>query len=186
MRCVGVLAAAVGLVAGLSAPAAAAPQRVIFHEHFTDVIDDFVVEDYCDVEGFDVPVHAVSSGQERLAFRGKDPAPYYSTNRRTVVTDTNPLTGRTVTWVDTIVDKDRKITANPDGTYTVEVLATGNGYVMDDTGTVIARNPGQIRYEILLAADGEFLEFLGLTKGSTGRSDEFDCDDFFEATAALP
>jgi hypothetical protein len=48
-------------------------------------------------------------------------------------------------------------------------------------GKAIARNPGQLRFELLIdnggtptdPSDDEFLEFLGFVKGSTGRTDDF-------------
>ena len=81
----------------------------------------------------------------------------------------------------TIADKDQKITDNGDGTMTILVLATGNAAVYDETGKAIARNPGQVRYEVLIdygadiadPSDDQFIEFLGLVKGSTGRNDDF-------------
>ena len=50
-----------------------------------------------------------------------------------------------------------------------------------ENGKAIARNPGQIRLEILVdhggtpndPSDDEFLADLGVVKGSTGRSDDF-------------
>ena len=50
-----------------------------------------------------------------------------------------------------------------------------------EDGKVIARNPGQVRFEILVdhggtptdPSDDEFLEFLGVVKESTGRSDDY-------------
>jgi hypothetical protein len=59
---------------------------------------------------------------------------------------------------------------------------------------VLFRNPGQVRFELLVdhggtpsdPSDDEFLEFLGVVKGSTGRNDlegrNF-CDDLREFTA---
>jgi hypothetical protein len=48
-------------------------------------------------------------------------------------------------------------------------------------GKALARNPGQVRFEILIdnagtpsdPSDDEFVEFLGLVKESTGRTDDF-------------
>jgi hypothetical protein len=53
--------------------------------------------------------------------------------------------------------------------------------VYDESGKAIARNPGQIRYEILIdhggtpadPTDDGFIEFLGVVKESTGRTDDF-------------
>lgn len=96
---------------------------------------------------------------------------------------TNVTTREFVTEVDTVLDKDHRVTDNGDGTLTVTVLATANGTLYGSDGKAIARNPGQIRFKILLdhggtpgdPSDDEFLEFLGTVKGSTGRSDDF-CD----------
>jgi hypothetical protein len=63
-----------------------------------------------------------------------------------------------------------------DGTLTILVMATGNETVYTPDGKALYRNPGQIRFEILIdhgrtptnPSDDEFLEFLGLVKGSTG------------------
>lgn len=79
------------------------------------------------------------------------------------------------------MDKDLKITDNGDGTMTILVLATGNAAAYGEDGKAIARNPGQVRYEVLIdygadiadPSDDEFLKFLGEVKGSTGRSDDF-------------
>jgi hypothetical protein len=73
------------------------------------------------------------------------------------------------------------VTDNGDGTLTILILATGNDVLYGEDGKAIARNPGQIRFEILVdhggtptdPSDDEFLADLGLVKGSTGRSDDF-------------
>jgi hypothetical protein len=52
---------------------------------------------------------------------------------------------------------------------------------MDRTAKAIVRNPGQIRFEVLIdhggtptdPLDDEFVADLGVVKGSTGRSDDF-------------
>ena len=74
-----------------------------------------------------------------------------------------------------------RVTDNGDGTLTILVLSTGNVVLYGEDGKAIARNPGQIRFEILIdhggtptdPSDDEFLAFLGVVKGSTGRSDDF-------------
>jgi hypothetical protein len=86
-----------------------------------------------------------------------------------------------VTSFATIRDKDQRVTDNGDGTLTILVLATGNAVLYGEEGEAIARNPGQIRYELLIdhggtpndPSDDEFVEFLGEVKGSTGRSDDY-------------
>lgn len=50
-----------------------------------------------------------------------------------------------------------------------------------EDGKALGRDPGQIRFKILIdtagtpsdPSDDEFLAFLGVVKGSTGRSDDF-------------
>ena len=64
---------------------------------------------------------------------------------------------------------------------TLVVLVTGDGTVYGMDGKAIARNPGQVRDEILIdnngtpqdPSDDEFLEFIQEIKGSTGRTDGF-------------
>ena len=81
----------------------------------------------------------------------------------------------------TVRDKDQRITDNGDGTLTILVLATGNAVLYAEGGDAIARNPGQVRYELLIdhggtptdPSDDEFVEFLGDVKGSTGRTDDY-------------
>jgi hypothetical protein len=90
-------------------------------------------------------------------------------------------TDRSVTAVARFIEKDLRVTDNGDGTLTILVLSTGNGVVYGADGKAIARNPGQVRFEILVdhsgtpadPSDDEFLADLGEVKGSTGRTDDF-------------
>jgi hypothetical protein len=94
---------------------------------------------------------------------------------------TNLANGKSVTGVLNVTTKDLRITDNGDGTITILVLATGNAVLYAEDGTVLARDPGQIRFEILIdtagtpsdPSDDEFLDFLGVVKDSTGRTDDF-------------
>jgi hypothetical protein len=94
---------------------------------------------------------------------------------------TNRANGKTVTLTVVRVTKDLRVTDNGDGTLTILVLATGNDVYYGPDGKAIGRNPGQIRFEILIdhagtptdPSDDEFLADLGLVKGSTGRNDDF-------------
>jgi hypothetical protein len=93
---------------------------------------------------------------------------------------TSVATGTSITIVSRFVQKDVRVTDNDDGTLTILVLATGNDVVYGPDGKAIARNPGQIRFELLVdhagtpadPFDDEFLAFLGEVKRSTGRNDE--------------
>ena len=89
--------------------------------------------------------------------------------------------GKYVTFSSMVVRKDLKATDNGDGTLTILVLSTGNDVVYGSDGEAIARNPGQVRIEVLIddggtptdPSDDEFIADLGLVKGSTGRNDDF-------------
>ena len=93
---------------------------------------------------------------------------------------TNLANGNAVTEVVTTVSKDLRVTDNDDGTLTILVLATGDAVVYVPDGKAIARNPGQVRFEIVVdhggtptdPSDDEFLDFR-LVKESTGRTDDF-------------
>ena len=70
---------------------------------------------------------------------------------------------------------------NGDGTLTVTFLATGNDVTYGPDGKAIARNPGQVRFELLIdhngtpadPADDEVIAFVRVVKESTGRTDDF-------------
>jgi hypothetical protein len=174
----GILAAAAA--AALVASVAAAPSamarplenvRFVEEESFTD-------DDFCG-EGLSVDIELTR--QVHVLFNSRKPgtAPYWKGNVAvdTVFTSENGV----VTEHARGVDKDLKITDNGDGTMTILVLSTGNATTYDESGKAIARNPGQIRYEVLIdygaditdPSDDTFIAFLGLVKGSTGRSDDF-------------
>ena len=79
------------------------------------------------------------------------------------------------------MNKDLKVIDNGDGTLTIITLATGNAAVFGANGKAIGRNPGQVRFELLVdhagtpsdPSDDVVIEDLGIIKGSTGRSDDF-------------
>src|SRR5918994_7693398 len=162
------------LVAG---PASAQPlEQGTFHEEFTDMVDAF-----CDVPGLTVQVDQVVDGRFLLNPHGPDGLVYgLETNLFTTVF-TNVDNGITVTEVTNVIFKDHQVTDNGDGTLTILVLGTGNLVVYGPDGKAIARNPGQLRFEVLIdnggtpsdPSDDEFLEFLGVVKESTGRTDDF-------------
>ena len=117
--------------------------------------------------------HAVPHGRDRL--------PYFGAHIKQTEVVTNLANGNSVTSASSFVDKDLRVTDNGDGTFTILVLSTGISVLYGEDGKVIARDPGQIRVEILIAnggtptdpSDDEFIEFLGVVKESTGRSDDF-------------
>lgn len=183
LRLSGVLAL-VAVAAITLATAASAGQ--LFRESI-DEVETVIETDFCGVEGLTVEfathrvgtVHAVPHGPAGLV--------YFGFNLKVTDVVTNLANGNSVTSTAVIRDKDQRVTDNGDGTLTILVLTTGNAVLYGEDGKVIARNPGQVRFEILIdhggtptdPSDDEFLEFLGVVKESTGRSDDF-CE------AALP
>jgi hypothetical protein len=109
-------------------------------------------------------------------------------------TFTNLATGKSMTQTGNFVQKDLKVTDNGDGTLTVLVLSSGSTKLYSSDGSLMLNDPGQTRVEILIDEagtpddpfDDEFVDFLGVVKGSTGRNDlqghDF-CDDLHQVTA---
>jgi hypothetical protein len=157
--------------------AAQPPEKEQIHEEFTEELADF-----CDVEGLTVRQDVVFESRLQWNPRKRDRLAYFMESVRVSSTFTVlPSEDRWVTSVETTLFKDLKVTDNGNGTLTVLVLATGNLVTYDQSGKAIARNPGQVRFEVLIddggtpqdPSDDEFLEFLGNVKGSTGRNDDF-------------
>lgn len=165
-------AAAVMLAAAASA---GQPMRETIH-----VEDEFVIEDFCDVSGLDVNLAFVMDIRVQAAPRGKDGLVYFVQHGTRSELITNQANGRSVSSFTRVLEKDKRITVNDDGTLTVLVLATGNAVLYGANGKAIARNPGQTRFELLIDDAGtpddfsdDVIEFLGVVKGSTGRTDDF-------------
>jgi hypothetical protein len=95
--------------------------------------------------------------------------------------DTNVENGNAITSAFHSMQRAKQATDNGDGTLTVLFLETGNAVTYGPNGKAIARNPGQVRYELLIDHNGtptdprddEVLAFLGFVKESTGRTDDF-------------
>ena len=170
---------ALGATAAVTLATAASAGQVVretFHEEGT-----FVLEDFCDVPGMTVDVAFIDDGRLFTVPHGPDGLAYFHLNATFTNVLTNPANGRSVTERVTLIDKDLRVTDNGDGTLTILVLVTGNATQYGEDGKAIARNPGQVRFEILIdhngtptdPSDDEFIADLGLVKGSTGRSDDF-------------
>jgi hypothetical protein len=179
------LARTLGLAAGLAmvgsialaGGASAKPlEHTDFHEEFSETINDF-----CEVPGLTVQVDTVEDGRFLFNPHGPDGLAYGHANVSFTNVFTNVANDNTVTSVGKVVDKDLRVTDNGDGTLTILVLTTGPAAVYGPDGKAIARNPGQVRFEVLVddggtptdPSDDEFLEDLGPVKGSTGRTDDF-------------
>ena len=178
-----VLPALLGALALIVVASASAGQ--IFGEKFQEEVPPFVEEDFCGVDDLDVTWHITREGHAHAVSRGRDKLPYFGFNVK--VTEVVEANGNSVTAISTVNDKDLRVTDHGDGTFTVLVLTTGNSVLYDEAGNVLARNPGQVRFEIRIdnagtptdPSDDDFIEFIRPLKDSTDRSDDY-CE------AALP
>lgn len=183
LRLGAILALCAAAAAMLAAAAGAGPPfRETIHDEF-----EFVDTDFCGagltVEVavvLDLRVHALPHGRDRLI--------YFLQHGTETDVLTNLENGRSLRSFARVIEKDLVVRDNGDGTLTVLILATGNAVLYGENGKAIARNPGQIRVELLIDHGGTPNDpsddvFLAeeLVKGSTGRSDDF-CE---AAVAAL-
>jgi hypothetical protein len=161
----------------LATPASAGQVfRELIHEE-----DTFVINDFCDVPGLTVEVASVVDGRVQAVAHGPDGLAYFLQRATHTNVFTNVANGKSIHDVSRVLEKDLRVTDNGDGTLTILILATGNSVLYGEDGKAIARNPGQIRFEILVdhggtptdPSDDEFLTDLGLVKESTGRNDDF-------------
>jgi hypothetical protein len=161
----------------LATPASAGQVfRELIHEE-----DTFVINDFCDVPGLTVEVASVVDGRVQAVAHGPDGLAYFLQRATHTNVFTNVANGKSIHDVSRVLEKDLRVTDNGDGTLTILILATGNSVLYGEDGKAIARNPGQIRFEILVdhggtptdPSDDEFLADLGLVKDSTGRNDDF-------------
>ena len=169
---------ALGAIAAVVLAAAASAGQVVretFHEEGTVVVNDF-----CDVPGMTVEVAFVLDVRVHVVPHGRDRLDYFLQHGIRTETLTNLANDKSVTSLVRVTEKDMRVTDNGDGTLTILILATGNAVLYGEDGKAIARNPGQIRFEILVdhggtptdPSDDDFLADLGVVKDSTGRSDD--------------
>jgi hypothetical protein len=175
LRLSALLALGVTAAAMLAAGAGAQPP---FKERFHDE-GTFVDEDFCGA-GLTVDGTFVVDGSLLVVAHGPDGLAYFLEHISATTTNTNRANGKTVTVDSIVVNKDLRVTDNGDGTLTILALATGNDVFYGPDGKAIGRNPGQIRFEILVdhggtptdPSDDVELDFR-LVRESTGRSDDF-------------
>lgn len=158
------------------APASAKPvESGEFHEAFTGVIHDF-----CEVPGFTMEWELVVDGTFSLKSHGPDGLLFYTEHVSSSLTHTNVANGLSVVEKARVVDKDLHVTDNGDGTLTIVILATGASTLYGPDGKAIARNPGQVRFELVVdhggtptdPSDDTVLSFTQI-KDSTGRTDDY-------------
>ena len=140
-----------------------------------------VVENYCGVPDLTVELAFVVEGQVLAVQRGPNGFAYFLEYFVESVVITNVANGKSVTDINRVVNRDLRVTDNGDGTLTILTFGTGNTVLYGQGGSVLARNPGQRRIELLVdnagtatdPFDDEFIAVVGVVKESTGRSDDF-------------
>lgn len=177
------------ITAGLAAVAlvATGPVQGAVLESGTEPIEfSNTVNKFCGENGLRVRIDGEGTLTYKLDVRGSDGYVFYAERIVLDVTWTNVRTGAYVTGHENTSFRDLTIKDNGDGTHTIIYFGTGNFTVFDSSGTAIARNPGQLRFEVVIDLNGtpENLdddEVISeeLILGSTGRNDDF-------CTAAVP
>jgi hypothetical protein len=161
----------------LAVPALAEPGRV-FKE--TVHVDDFnLIEGFCDTDMV-VQSHFVADVKVKAMPRGRDGLIFFANRLSITETFTNVDNGKFVVSTVNGIDKDLRVTDNGDGTLTILILSTGNAVVYNSDGKAIGRNPGQVRFELLVdhggtptdPSDDTEISFE-VVKESTGRTDDF-------------
>ncbi|MGI8901268.1 MAG: hypothetical protein ACR2HA_10130 [Nocardioides sp.] len=168
-----------GVVLPIIVSAAPASAKLIERGEFHDVVTG-VIDDFCDVPGFTVSFEIVADGTYSLTSRGRDGLVYYMDHTTSSQTTTNLDNGLSVVDKTRVVDKDLHVTDNGDGTLTIVILLTGPSTLYGPDGQAIARNPGQVRFELVVdhagtptdPSDDVELSFTQIRE-STGRSDDY-------------
>ncbi len=147
----------------MAGPAVGAPpERIPFEDHFS-----FTAPGFCGEPSLTVAGSGVATGTTVIR---RKPLEFYTDHVR--LEQWYRADGVTLRSVERTITKDLKIVDNG-STLTIIVLATGNFTLYGPTGKAIARNPGQVRFRVVIVeATGEELSFEQI-KGSTGRSDDF-------------
>jgi hypothetical protein len=171
-----VSAAALGIAApllALSPAAATPPQFEDVSETFTDQFTDF-----CDVPGLTVD-HVVTV-TSRLKIQTRHNGLDYFQEHLVVDEVLTGASGDSVTVHTRFISKDLKVVDNHDGTLTIISLLTGPSTLYGPDGKALARDPGQVRFELLIDTNGtpsdptDDVELSSeLIKGSTGRNDDY-------------
>jgi hypothetical protein len=152
-----------------TSPASAAPP-IHVTESFTDPA--FVVEDFCGVTDLDVTF--VNTFTIDTLIKKGDLGPAYYTQHFTISSTHTGPNDVTTTYTERSLSKDLKLSFDPEtDLLTIDTLATGNATLYGPDGSAIARNPGQVRFHIVVNVVTEEEVSFEQTKGSTGRSDDF-------------
>ncbi len=162
------------LVAATAALGAApASARIVERGEIHDTFG-FTDDNFC-AAGRTVDVTGTIDGRFQVHSRAPGGFWYYLEKTTVVQVFTDRATGKTATDIQpNTLNKDLSITTSADGkTVTVIALLTGGARTYGDSGKLIARNSGQVRFEIVFdAVTGEELSNT-LVFGSTGTNDDF-------------
>jgi hypothetical protein len=156
-------------------PAMSAPPRFeTIRESFSDHIEDF-----CGIPGFDVDSSVTFTSRLKIRTTRSGVA-YFLENQTVDQTVTGVSSGRSVSIHSRVLVKDLKIVDNGDGTLAITQLLTGMSTLYGEDGKAVARDPGQVRLQLVIDTNGtpdvfdDDIEISSeLIFGSTGRSDDF-------------
>jgi hypothetical protein len=170
-------AASLAVAATIALAAAPADARLIESETFHDEFS-FEDTDFCGT-GRTVTFDQVVDGRFMVRTQGRAGLAYFANHITVTELATDVATGQTTTRVERVLDKDLHVTDQGD-TLLIEILATGASSVYGEDGKAIARNPGQVRFELVVDHNGtpEFpdddteISFTQVRE-STGRTDDY-------------
>jgi hypothetical protein len=158
----------------LGAPAEARVlDREVIHEEYSDT-----VENWCGEPGLTVEVVGTYDARVKVTTKGRRQLVHFAGHER--IDETQTANGVTTRVVVRSLFKDLKVKDNGDGTLTIVILGTGNATLYGPNGKAVARDPGQVRFRLIVDHGGtpadpdDDVEIsFDQIKGSTGRSDDF-------------
>jgi hypothetical protein len=172
------LAAGLAIVGSMAFAGGASAKPIVhtdFHDEFTETTENF-----CEVSGLTVTLASVADRRFLFNPHGPDGLAYSHTQLRFTDVYTNEANQNTVTSVGKFVIKELRVTDNGDGTRTILGLQAGSAAVYGPDDKAIARDPGQVRVELLVDHGGtpndpfdDVVLNEELVKGPTGRTDDF-------------
>jgi len=145
--------------------------------HFHDVVTNFFT---CETTGTPVREDVDVSGNFLFNQRGSSPFPYYRESVHGTFAWTNLETGDTFNQVISGTNKDQTIVDNGDGTITITIFAAGGARYFDQNGTMVLKDPGEIRFAVEIdyagtpgdpSDDTEIAGSFRAIRESTGRTD---------------
>jgi hypothetical protein len=161
----------------LAVSAQAEPGRVVKETVHLDNLN--TIEEFCETDMV-VQSHFVADLKIKTMPRGRDGLIYFATRLSITETFMNVDNSKFVVSTVNAIDKDLRVTDNGDGTLTIITLSTGNAVIYNSDGKAIGRNPGQIRFELVLDHGGTPTDptddteiSFEVVKESTGRTDDF-------------